>query len=330
MPTIPSTTLSVVIVTYQTRELTLECLRSLENCAARVPHETFVVDNASADGTPGAVARAFPAVHLITRSRNDGFAVANNEALREARGRYTLLLNADTRVLPGALEAMIEHLDAHAETGIVGCRLIDAAGRTDASAGGLPGFRMQVASWLGLKRLVPERAVRIALRSRPVRRLLDAVAGGYFLPAGGSQAREVQFLSGACMLVRREVWDRVGLLDERFFLYLEDADICRRAKAAGWRLHYLPRPAIVHLGGRSFAVRSGGGTHHVSRERAASLLYYFRKHGGAGQTLAMRALLVAAVVPRLAVAVARRDREPVCRLSSILRIAVGPLRSAAP
>jgi GT2 family glycosyltransferase len=316
-------TLTVVVVTYNTRALALDCLASLEDWATDVPHETFVVDNASTDGTRAAIADAFPNVNLIAREHNDGFSAANNEALRRARGRYTLLLNGDTRVLPGALEAMIHFLDAHPETGLAGCRLVDGEGATDASAGGLPGFRMQVASWLGLRRLVPATVVRRALRSRLLRRLIDAIAGGYFVPAtSGTEPVEVEFLSGACVLVRRDVWDQIGLLDERFFLYLEDADLCRRAARAGWRLHYLPAATIVHLGGRSFATRPGGGTHHLSRERAASLVHYFRKHGGRGQELAIRSLMVAAVTPRLAIALARGERQRSAQLRLVLGVAL--------
>lgn len=318
-----------MVVTHDTRELTLDCLASLEECASGIAHETIVADNASSDGTAGAVAAAFPEIEVIARTSNDGFAAANNDALRRARGRHTLLLNSDTLVRPGALEAMVEFLDTNPGSGMVGCRLVGAEGRTDPSAGGLPGFRVQLASWLGLKRLVPETAVRRALRAPRLRGLLDAVAGGYFTPAAaGSEPREVDFLSGACVLVRGKLWEEVGLLDERFFLYLEDADICRRAARAGWRLHYLPGPAIVHLGGRSFEVRSGGATYHVSRERAQSLVLYSRKHGGRGGELAARALLVAAAALRFPPALARGDRARTALLISILRIAVTHLPSA--
>lgn len=329
-----SPTLSVVIVTHESRHEALDCLASLAACAEGIAHETFVVDNASTDGTAAAVAEAFPGVHVIARPRNDGFAAASNVALRRARGRHTLLLNPDTRVLPGALEALVGFLDTHPETGLAACRLVDEEGGTDASAGGLPGLRMQVLSWLGLRRLVPREIVRGALRSPPAARALDALAGGYFVPAtSGREPREVAFLSGACVLVRREVWGDVGLLDERFFLYLEDADLCRRAARSGWRLHYLPAPAIVHLGGRSFAARSGGRTHHVSRERAESLVHYVRTHDGRARELAARALLVVAVTPRLALALALGDRPLAAVLRSILRVALaaprrGPRASA--
>lgn len=317
--------LSVVVLTHQTRDLVLDCLESLEACMPSFPTEIFVVDDASTDGTVEAVAARFPEVELIARSENGGFAVANNDAIRRARGRYTLLLNGDTIVLPGALEAMVEFLDANPDTGMVGCRLLDAEGRTDASAGGLPEYRMQVMSWLGVKRLVPTWAVARMLRMPRLRRLVDRIAGGYFVPATSvSEPREVGFLSAACVAVRREVWDSVGLLDERIFIYLEDADLCRRVGEAGWRLHYLPGASIIHLGGRSHAARTGGETHHLSRERARSLIYYFRKHHGRWGALAIRALMVVTVLPRLAVAGRRPRRRAL--LWTVLRIAVSPAR----
>lgn len=317
--------LSVVVVSTQTRDLTLDCLASLRDCAPAVDHEIFVVVNGSTDGTVEAVAERFPEVELIVRPDNGGFSVANNEGIRRARGRYTLLLNDDTIVLPGALEAMVEFLDANPRTGMVGCRLLDGEGRTDASAGGLPEFRMQIASWFGLRRLVPVAAIRRLIRMPLLTRLVDAVVGGYFVPAtSGSEPREVAFLSGACVAVRREVWEQVGLLDERIFLYMEDADICRRAAEAGWQLYYLPGASIVHLGGRASARRTGWPTHHFSRERATSLIYYFRKHYGGAGALAIRALMVVTVVPRLAAAARHPDRRTLLR--NVLRIALSPAR----
>jgi GT2 family glycosyltransferase len=318
-------TLSIVILATNQRDLALACLESIERSAPAVDTEIFLVDNASTDGTAEAVAERFPDAEVIVRAENAGFSAGNNDALRRARGRYTLLLNEDTVVLPGALEAMVEFLDANPRTGMVGCRLLDAEGRTDASAGGLPGFRMQIASWLGVKRLVPVAAVKRLVRMPLLTRLVDSVVGGYFVPAtSGSEPREVAFLSGACVAVRREVWDQVGLLDERIFLYLEDADICLRAAQAGWKLHYLPGASIVHLGGRASSARTGWPSHHFSRERARSLIYYFRKHHGRGGALAIRALMVATVLPRLVAAARRPDRRALLR--PVLRIAISPRR----
>ena len=314
--------LSIIILTHETRDLALACLESVKANTGRLSTEIIVVDNGSKDGTPEAVAEHFPDVELIARRDNGGFAVANNEGIRRAHGRHTLILNDDTVILPGALEAMVEFLDANPRTGMVGCRLLDADGHTDASAGGLPEYRMQVASWLGIKRLVPDAAVQRMLRMPTLRRLVDAVVGGYFVPASsGSEPREVEFLSGACVVVRREVWEQVGLLDERIFLFLEDADICRRAGEAGWRLHYLPGVSIVHLGGRAFSQRTGH-RHHLSRERASALVYYFRKHHGRLGALSMRVLIIVAVLPRLVAAARHPERRTV--LGSLLRIAASP------
>jgi GT2 family glycosyltransferase len=321
--------LSIVVVSHESRPDVLGCLRSLRENPPHGDAEVFLVDNASTDGTAEAVRTEFPAVHVIARPVNDGFSAANNAALRQARGDCTLLLNPDTLVKGGAIDAMAAFMGERPDVGIVGCRLVNEHGETDASAGGLPGLRMQVASWLGLRRLVPRRLVERLVSLGPVRRALGLVVGGYFVPfEADPEPREVEFLSGACLMVRGEVWEQVGLLDERFFLYLEDADICRRAAVAGWRLVYLPGAAIVHLGGRSFAARSGGGTHHLSRERAVSLVYYFRKHGGIAQELAIRGVITAAVAPRLALRLLRGDRDQSALLASILRVAVSPRRSA--
>jgi GT2 family glycosyltransferase len=322
--------LSIVVVSYQSRADVLACLQSLHEQRAQVPTEVFVVDNASSDGTAAAVAAEFPHVHLIARAENDGFSAANNAAIDRVRGQYTLLLNPDTLVRPGAIDAMVDFMEQRPEAGIVGCRLVNARGEVDASAGGLPELRMQVVSWLGLRKLVPRRLARRLVSVEPLRRAMNLVAGGYFVPFGDDAApREVEFLSGACMLVRDELWRTTGRLDESFFLYLEDADICVRARADGWRLYYLPAATIVHVGGRSFAALSGGRTHHLSRERADSLVHYFRKHRGRGGALAIRAVMAVTVVPRLIAARVRGDARAAAVLADVLRVAARGHGSAA-
>jgi GT2 family glycosyltransferase len=314
--------LSVVVVSYQSRPDILACLRSLREHPPGVETEVFVVDNASTDGTAEAIAAEFPGVHVIARSQNEGFSVANNAALERAQGRYTLLLNPDTLVRPGAIDALVGFMDEHPEAGLAGCRLVNARGEVDASAGGLPELRMQISSWLGLRKLVPRRLARWLVSVKPLRRAMNLVAGGYFVPFDADAApREVEFLSGACMLVRQEVWQTTGRLDERFFLYLEDADICARARRDGWRLYYLPGATIVHVGGRSFAALSGGRTHHLSRERAESLVHYFRKHRGRRGELAIRVVMAVTVAARLIAARVRGDRSEAAVLAGVLRVA---------
>lgn len=315
--------LSVIVVTYESRDHVLACLRSLYVNPPRGEMEVIVVDNGSSDGTPDAVAHQFPAVEVIPRDSNDGFSAANNAGLERARGGYTLLLNPDTLVTPGALDAIVGFMDEHPEAGIVGPRLVNARGEVDASAGGLPELRMQVLSWLGLRRLVPRALVHRLLAFEPTKRVLALVTGAHFVPyEPDERPREVDFLSGACMMVRQEVWHSIGRLDERFFLYLEDADICARARGE-WALYYLPAATVVHVGGQSFAARSGGRTHHYSRERSESLLHYFRKHRGRAAGLVIRVLMAVAVAPRLLVARLRGDRSGARALAQVLQVALG-------
>jgi GT2 family glycosyltransferase len=178
---------------------------------------------------------------------------------------------------------MVEFMREYPRAGLVGPRLVAADGTTQASASELPGLRMQLASFLGLRRLVPRRTALALAKTPGLRRVVYLLTAGYLTPALSGEAaerapRRVGFLSGACVMARREMWQEIGLLDDRIFLFLEDADWCRRAGEAGWELWYLPELEVVHLGGESFRVRSGGRSHHISRERCSSLIYYFEKH----------------------------------------------------
>ena len=292
--------LSVVIVSANTRKLLEACVasvqRSTEHCAA----EVIVVDNASTDGSVQALRHRFPDVRLIENVENRGFAAANNQALMSCQGHFALLLNSDTIVSSEAIDEMLKFLEARPAAGVVGCRLVGEDGRTQPSASGLPGLRMQVASFLGLRRLIPARASVAVARAPLIRGLLDALSGGYFTPAATtSTPQRVEFLSGACMMMRRETWESIGLLDESIFLYLEDADWCRRARDAGWELFYIPSVRIVHFGGRSFAARSAGRTHHISRERVRSLFYYFRKYEPPWKIAVLKLVVVVSILVRL-------------------------------
>jgi GT2 family glycosyltransferase len=293
-------TLSVIVLTHNTRELLRECLNSLRSTEIEIDLEIWVVDNASVDGTIELIRQDYPHVNLIANDRNLGFPAGNNLALARCRGRYALLLNSDTVVRPGALERMVSFMNENPEAGMVGCRLVNASGAIEASASGLPRLQMQVMSFFELKALVPARLIR-ALVSSPLARATEALTSGYFTAEEpGTEPREVAFLSGACIMVRRETWEEIGLLDERIFLYLEDADWCRRAGAAGWKLYYLPGCTIVHLGGRTFMRRSGGRSYRISTERVASLIYYFQKYESRTKVILLRSVIATSMAVRLA------------------------------
>jgi GT2 family glycosyltransferase len=254
----------------------------------------IVVDNASADGAAAMVSEEYDWVELIANSANVGFAAANNQALRRCRTPYALLLNNDTELTRGALDGMLEFLDRTSDAGAVGCRLVDARGRWQPSASGLPTIRSVASSYFGLKRLVPASLARSLLTVGPGRRLMNLLVPGYFTPRE-EHPHSVEFLSGACLMARKATWVDIGLLDEDLFLYLEDSDWCRRMLAGGWNLYYLPAIEITHIGGQSFAANERGVDYRLSPERSRSVLQYFAKHERRWRVMAVRGVIVAAM-----------------------------------
>jgi GT2 family glycosyltransferase len=267
------TDLSVIIVSYNTRALLRDCLASLVEGCRGCAIETFVVDNASADGSADMVTAEFPAVRLIRNPQNAGFAAANNLALREANARYVVLLNPDTVVHAGALTALVRFMDAHPAAGYCGPRLLNADGSHQVSARRFPTLLSTAFTMLGLARRYP--------RSRHASDLHAVYGDRQCIPAG--------WLTGACLVVRAETLRTVGLLDERFFMYFEETDWCRRLATAGWEGWYVPEAEVVHLGGRSVVreddARPFFGDHPVHWVNS-SRHYLRRHHGWAGLVVA--------------------------------------------
>jgi hypothetical protein len=228
-----------------------------------------VIDAASSDGTAEAVARAFPSVRLLPSSENLGFTRGNNRALRIARGRHLLLLNPDTVVRAGAIELMARYLDAHPDVGAVGPKLLFPDGTVQESRYRFPtrltafveGTVLQ--RWLGESQVVRD----FHLRDR-----------------SSDEVQDVDWLYGACVMVRREAARQVGLFDEGFFMYSEEVDLCRRIRGGGWRIVYLPTPEVVHHEGKSSEQNPAARDlrFHESRFR------YYAKHHGRGWALALR------------------------------------------
>lgn len=228
---------SVVIPSYNTRELMEQALRTVQGASGELQVEVFVVDNASHDGSPDMVRTRFPDAQLICNDSNLGFAAANNQVFRQVRGRYVLLLNSDTIVRPDTLRVLVEFLDAHPEAGAAGCRILNPDGSLQLeSRRGFPTPMVAFYKLSGLSRLFPgsRRFGRYNLT--------------YLDPDAVS---EVDALSGSCMMVRRQVLDEVGLLDEAYFMYGEDLDWCYRMRGAGWRIYYVPHTEIIHFRGES-------------------------------------------------------------------------------
>ena len=252
------TRVAIVIVSFNTRDDLVACLRSLHDAAPAVSHHIVVVDNASSDDSVATIRADWPGVQVVEVPQNIGFAAATNAGIRASESELVLLLNSDTIVGSGGLDRLVAALDGDAAAAVAGPRLVDAAGRVEIS------FGRMISPWheacqklAGLTRDLPP--VSIWLRRR--------TQGAHY----------PDWVSGACLLARRADGDAVGWLDGRFFLYGEDVDFCAAVRAAGRRVLFTPTAEVVHARGRS------GATDPVAAEaayRRSHLAFYAKHHPG--------------------------------------------------
>jgi GT2 family glycosyltransferase len=252
--------LSVIIVNYKARGLLLECLAALAPDLSRLESETVVVDNDSRDGTPEALAARFPGVRVMANAENVGYGRAVNQGIRATRGEFVLVMNPDCQPHAGALGTLLAYLREHPRAAIAGPRLLRADGGIEQSARGFPDhFTFLFNRYSLLTRLFPN--------NRFSRR--------YLLSDWDHRSvREVDWLSGAFLMVRRAAIDQVGGFDEAFFMFNEDVDWCRRMKLAGWANVYVPDAQVVHRVGASKSRVAP----RVIVERHRGMIHYFHKH----------------------------------------------------
>jgi GT2 family glycosyltransferase len=226
--------LSIIIVTYNSRRDIDVALRALTQPAPLVSHDILVIDNGSTDGTPAAVRAAWPGVRMIDAGGNLGFARANNRGIRESSGELVLLLNPDTKVFPNAIDRLVAILDERNDAAVVGPRIVDGDGRAELSFGRM----IAPLAELRQKLLVVGNDRRMPVIATAVERMTK-------------RSREVDWVSGACLLIRRTDLEAAGLLDERFFMYTEDVDLCAAVRARGRKVLFTADAQIEHLRGRS-------------------------------------------------------------------------------
>jgi hypothetical protein len=253
--TAPDVTVS--IVSFNTRDLLGACLRSVLK-TAEVGVEIVVVDNSSADGSADMVEREFPAVHVIRVPDNRGFAAANNLAIREASGRYILLLNPDTEVRPDTIVDLAVFLDSHPATGICGPRILYPDGRFQSCGYRFPTLMSEIR------------------QSKNINRLIRAVVGKEPFVADAPEIRDVDWVDGACLMIRRAVIDQIGPLDEQYFLYAEELDWCYSARKAGWTVTAVPTTEMTHHLGQASSQLSDRSLVHFVEAR----LRFYRKNRG--------------------------------------------------
>ena len=252
--------ISIIIVTFNSSRHIDACLASLPSSLEALASEVIVVDNASSDGTAGAVRARFPDVRVIDAGGNRGFAGGVNRGLAASSGRYVLWLNPDSQVVSGRFADVVAWLDAHPETGISGLQLVDRDGGVEPSDRGFPSYHSAIGHRYSLlTRVWP---------SNPF--------SSRYLRTGGDreEVRDADWVSGAALVHRRDVGERLEGLDEQFFMYCEDVDFCYRARQAGWGTSYLPLVTVRHeIGGSADRVKPA-----MIRARHASLWKYYRKH----------------------------------------------------
>ncbi|HET9051738.1 MAG TPA: glycosyltransferase family 2 protein [Candidatus Dormibacteraeota bacterium] len=281
----------VVVVSWNTREELLRCLASVEGSTSVRPR-VAVVDNASTDGSADAVRASFPDAELVENAANEGFARAVNRGLRCGSASYVLLLNPDAELPPGAVAALARRLDTLPRHAVVAPRLVWDGGAAQHSAYGFPSIPVSVLLATGLAPAVPRR-VRARL-------LLEGAWGS-------DRERDVPWVIGAAMLVRRAALDEVGALDERFFVYAEDMELCDRLGRAGWLVRFTPDVTVLHRGNRSGAQRYGEDRTAV---HLASATAWLRRRHGRAWTSAWLAVNAAGTVPRWAASAALARSRP--------------------
>ncbi|PIE35248.1 glycosyl transferase family 2 [candidate division KSB3 bacterium] len=267
--------LSIIIVNWNTRQLLHECLISIYRQTTGLSYEVIVVDNHSSDGSPDMVGQDFPQVHLIRNTENTGFSHANNQALRYASGRYLLLLNSDTAITENSFQPMADFMDAHPSVGIAGTRLLNPDGSHQYSYDAFPRKPLTM-MWEKFIQILSLHGDGELNQSTPQKKVYE----NFF----------VDYVIGAVLLIRRETFEQIGMLDEKFFMYAEDIDWCYRAAQAGWQTAYLGTLSVYHYNQGS-SKKSPEQSSRLQGMRTESLIKFYRKHYGWLNALLFRLIL---------------------------------------
>ncbi len=258
--------LSIVILNYKTRGLLKECLKGIKMVQPKLDYEIIVVDNGSNDGTPQMMAEFFPDIRFIEAGVNLGYAKGNNLGIRQAKGQYVMIMNPDIVVFPGVLERLATVMDSRPDVGVVAPKLLNPDKSLQFSCYRFPDF------WIPIYRRTPLGKLNFAKKK------LDE----YFLKDWDHNSpREVDWLLGGCLLIRKKALEEVGFLDERYFAYFDDVDLCRSMWQKGWKVIYFPEVSVVHFHRRESAEGQWWSSifKKAARIHLASWIKYFMKWG---------------------------------------------------
>jgi len=253
---------SVIVVSWNTRDLLKQCLQSVYETAEELALEVIVVDNDSSDGSPEMVRECFSQVRLVENRENVGFARANNQALAVSSGRYVLLLNSDARLLADTLRTLGDLAESEPQAGVVGAQLSNVEGSFQASHTPFPNLWQEFLILSGMGRVL---------------------CGRWYPSRGPEEERGpqiVDLVEGACMLIRRGAFEDAGGFDEGYFMYAEEVDLCYTMRERGWQVWYQPAARVIHLGGGSSQNRQTQREGHLYHSRVR----FFRKHYGGRMT----------------------------------------------
>lgn len=277
--------LSIIIVNWKVRKLLEKCLDSILANQENYHLEIFVVDNNSLDGTPEMVMIQYPEIKMITLINNQGFAKANNLAIKQAKSAYILLLNPDTEIMSGFFTTTINYLDQHQEVGILAPKILNPDKSIQFSVRRLPNLTSQILTLLKLQNIlvgqknlenyISKRYLNLVLKLKKRFGCSKTLSSYLAQDFDYQKEQDVEQVMGAAMIIRRSVFDKIGLLDPRFFVWFEEVDFCKRTLEAGFKIKYLPQTSIIHYEGSSFSKAK------ILRKQIIfnnSLLYYFWKH----------------------------------------------------
>jgi GT2 family glycosyltransferase len=271
--------LSIAIVSYNTKDILLDCISSVQATTTTITYEVIVVDNNSQDGTTAALKKAYPAIRVIANPDNRGFATAVNQALAMSRGRHVLLLNSDTIVKDRALATMVGYLDDHPDVGAVSCQQRTGDGHLIQTCFPFPSIHDHLFYSVLFQRMAPTMQAAAAATQA-----VDC-----------AQSQDVDWANGACLMVRRSLMQQLGGLDEQFFMYFEDADLCRRIHQQGSRVRHVAEAEIIHFVGRS----SGRDREGLQLVWEFSRIRYIEKHFSPVKRRLMKGWIAAGIGWRL-------------------------------
>ena len=263
--------LTIIIVSWNTCHLLQKCLYAVYEKVKDIQYETFVVDNASSDGSQAMIRQNFPWVRLIENATNNGFAAANNQAINASSGKYILFLNSDAFLSEMAVDRMVLTLENQSQTGIVGPRLVSPDGHQQDDHGKLPNLRSEIIALLGLDTRIKKGTV------------------------GDSTPVESGWVMGACLMARRSMLSKIGQLDERYFMFGEEIDLCYRAQKSDWQVIYLPTVKVVHIQGGS----SGFNSRRVLMLYRSKLQYFHKHFGSTHSKLLYQSMVITVLTKRI-------------------------------